>query len=112
MTLKEHRLDTTLILSITGELDNAASDQFRELALERIADGVSRLIVDFGQTTFVASMGIRALFIPAKELKAKGGSVVLAALNREVRNLLLVAGVLDLFPVFATPEEALAHHCK
>lgn len=107
MTIQELRDGESLVLSIEGKLDNVASDEFRELALKRISEGVTLLVVDFAQTTFVASMGIRALFIPAKEMKTRGGRVVLAALNREVRTLFLVSGVLDLFPVYNSSAEAL-----
>jgi len=108
MQITERREGNVLILAIDGKLDNANSDHFREYALNHIRDGINALIIDFSKTTYVASMGIRALFIPAQELTRTKGRMVLCGLNKEVENLFLIGGLLDLFPAFPTVDAALA----
>ncbi len=109
MQITERREGNILVLSIEGKLDNASSDQFREHALGHIRAGAHALIVDFGKTTYVASMGIRALFIPAQELERVKGRLVLAGLNKEIENLFLIGGLLDLFEHHPTVEAAVAN---
>lgn len=97
-----------LILTVAGRLDNVGSDQFREQAMEQIRGGIRAVIVDFCETSYVASMGIRALFIPAQELAKHKGRMVLAGLNRDIRSLFVTAGLMDLFEVFDSTAAALA----
>jgi len=108
MQITERREGPVLIISVEGRLDNEGSDVFREQTLCHIEAGERSLVIDFSQTTFIASMGIRALFLPAQELAKKQGRMVLAGLNAELKNLFLIGGLLDLFPVFETVEKALA----
>lgn len=107
MQITERFEGPILILSVAGRLDNTSSDLFREKALHHIREGTRSVIVDFAQTSYIASMGIRALFIPTKELVSLNGRIVLAGLNKDLRNLLLTAGLLDLFEVFEDAAAAL-----
>jgi anti-anti-sigma factor len=108
MQITERLEGTILIIAIEGRLDNAASDIFRERAVCHIEAGTRSLIVDFSKTDFVASMGIRALFIPARELARVKGRMVLSGLNPDLKNLFMVGGLLDLFQIFDSVEAALA----
>ncbi len=108
MQLSERREGSILVIAIEGRLDNVASDVFREQTLRHIESGTRSLIIDFSATTFIASMGIRALFIPAQELAKVKGRMVLAGLNPECKNMFLIGGILDLFQAFENVEKALA----
>ena len=107
MQITERHEGSILIIAVEGRLDNAASDVFRERALCLIQEGARSLIVDFSKTDFIASMGIRALFIPARELAQVKGRMVLSGLNAELKNLFLIGGLLDLFQVFENVDKAL-----
>lgn len=89
-----------LIIAVAGRLDNVGSDQFREQVMEQIRAGMQAVIVDFSETTYVASMGIRALFIPLQELAKRKGRMVLTGLSRDIQSLFVTAGLMDLFDVF------------
>jgi anti-sigma B factor antagonist len=108
MQITERREGSILVIAVEGRLDNAGSDIFRETALCRIQEGARSLIVDFSKTDFIASMGIRALFIPAQELARVKGRIVLSGLNAELKNLFLIGGLLDLFQVFENVDKAVA----
>ncbi len=108
MQISQSQQGDALILTIAGRLDNNGSDLFREKALTEIKAGATLLIVDFSAVDYVASMGIRALFIPAQELARRNGKIVLCGLNSEIRSLFTTAGLFDLFEVFDTVESAVA----
>lgn len=109
MQISERLEGAVLVLSVEGRLDNCGSDIFREKTLEHIRAGSRAIIVDFSGTTYIASLGIRALFIPAQELQKSNGRMVLAGLNADLKNLFLIGGLLDLFEVYATPALALSN---
>lgn len=107
MQVTEQIEGNILIFNVEGRLDNKGSDIFRGHIMTRIADGHTRLIVDFTKTSFIASMGIRALFIPAQELARVGGRLVLSGLNKEIKSVFQIGGILDLFTAYDTSKHAL-----
>lgn len=108
MQITESSQDNIAIFKVEGRLDNQGSDIFREHLLERIEKGAHKVIIDFSATSYIASMGIRALFIPARDLAAKGGKMVLCGLKADVKAIFRIGGVLDLFPAYETVEEAVS----
>ena len=61
MQISERKEGQILVIIVYGRLDYAAAESFQEYALRRINEGARSILVDFGGTTFIASMGIRAL---------------------------------------------------
>lgn len=108
MEITERREGPLLILLVNGRLDHAGAEIFQKHAVARIEEGSRSIIVDFGGTTFVASMGIRALIIPSQEMSKAGGRLALAGLNAQMRQLFETAGLYQIFQVFPTVEDAAA----
>ena len=108
MQVTERREGPLVILALEGRLDHAGAGIFQEHALKQIEAGTRSLLVDFGGTTFVASMGIRALIVPAQEMSRQGGRFALTGLSPELRKLFEMAGLLKVFTVYPDVAGALA----
>lgn len=108
MQITERKEGPILILALEGRLDHSGAGTFQECALRHIAEGARSMIVDFGGTNFVASMGIRAVMIPAQEMARSGGRFALAGLSPQVTKLFEVAGLLQVFSVYDTVATAQA----
>jgi len=108
MQITDHRDGGVTILSLEGRLDHAGAGIFQERALQVIKDGARQLIVDFGGTSFIASMGIRALIIPTQEVSRQGGKLVLTGLNAELLRFFEISGMKDMFTVHDSIDAAKA----
>jgi anti-anti-sigma factor len=108
MQITERKEGPLLVLALEGRLDHAGAGIFQECALKHITNGVRSLVVDFGGTDFVASTGIRAVMLPAQEMSRAGGRFALANLSPQLTRLFEVAGLLQVFKVYRTVEEAAA----
>jgi anti-sigma B factor antagonist len=108
MKISEHQDGQIVVITVNGRLDHEAAESFQEYALERINQGARSIVVDFGGTTFIASMGIRALIIPVQEVSKRGGRLALAGLNPQLLKLFEVSGLMQIFQVYPTAEEASA----
>ncbi len=106
MTITEHREGGLLVLAVEGRLDHAGAGEFQTRACRHIADGERAMVVDFQGTSFVASMGIRALILPAQEMAKAGGRLALAGLSPQLRRLFEISGLLKVFQVYPTAAEA------
>jgi len=95
---------------ITGRLDttgtNEVSEEFRELAASPERRSV---VVDLTGVPFLASVGIGQMIANARAVKARGGHMVICAVQSSgVMLSLQMAGIDKLIPVFNNPAEAYA----
>lgn len=92
---------------LSGRMDSAGTQaidlKFTALTTTRPA----RIVVDFSQVSFLASIGIRTLVSSAKALARRGGRMVLASPQPLVDDVLRLGGIDTLIPVYADLATAL-----
>ena len=101
--------DDVVVLVAGGELDYAASPQFRERIAEAIAAD-KRLVVDLSRATFIDSTAIGALVGAVMRLREHDGgslAVVCSEDNVQVLRTFGIAGVTGLISVYPSCEAAL-----
>ncbi len=104
MALASARFADTIVLSPTGRIDHETAEAFREALLAQIVTctaGQDHVVLDLGGVDYIASAGLRALMLAARQAKAKGGRLVVGALQpvvKEVFDITRFALVLDVFP--------------
>ncbi len=106
MQITERREGSILVIGVEGRLDHSGAAAFQELAVQHIREGVRSIVVDFGGTSFVASMGIRAIIVPSQEMSKAGGRFGIAGLSPQVRQLFEIAGLLTVFKAYPTVADA------
>jgi anti-sigma B factor antagonist len=88
-------------IALAGRMDTAGAQEidlrFTGLATTRAA----LIVVDLSQVSFLASMGIRTLLSAARALVRRGGRMVLASPQPLVGEILKVADIDSLIPVYA-----------
>lgn len=90
--------DDRVVVSLV-EVDFANCDEL-EAQLRGASDGADRrLVVDLSAVTFIDSSGMRVLIVIDRDLRSRGGALVLANLTRAVRSALDAGGVLAHFEV-------------
>jgi anti-sigma B factor antagonist/stage II sporulation protein AA (anti-sigma F factor antagonist) len=109
MDLAPRRLARTWLLSPAGRIDHATAEPFREALLARLAAaGSDPVVLDLGGVEYMASAGLRALMLAAKQAKAQGAPLVVAALQPVVREVFEITRFTLLFTTYASVREALA----
>lgn len=108
MQIAERLEGNILVLSVDGRLDYAGAGKFQEFTIRKICEGARSIVVDFGGTTFLASMGIRALMVPAQEMMKAGGRFAITGLSADLKKLFETAGLFQLFKVYPSLAEAAA----
>jgi anti-sigma B factor antagonist len=86
-------------------LDAATSDALRE-ELTDVGNSYQRVVVDFGNVTFLDSSALGAYVGLLRRLNQKGGALRLAALRPGVRMILEVTRLDRVFTTTATVDEA------
>ena len=89
-----------------GRIDSITSSDL-DHALLPLFEKENYLIIDFSQCTFLSSAGIRTLLISAKKLLASGGGLLLCELLPEIFQVLEMAGMLKVFRLHKSREDAI-----
>jgi anti-sigma B factor antagonist len=96
-----------LKVTLVGSLDIAGSGAI-DLPFAVIAGSKDRVIVDFTQVDFLASIGVRVLVKTARAIGNRGGKVVLVNPNEAARKVLASTGVDTIVTIVEDEAAALA----
>jgi anti-sigma B factor antagonist len=98
-----------LLIAFAGEtaLDASTTDALRA-ALSELGDQYDRIVVDFGNVSFLDSSALGAFVSLLRRVTQKGGSLRIAALRPGVKMIFEVTRLDRVFVSAETVEEALA----
>ena len=99
------------VIEIAGELDALTTPLLDECLREQLQAGPTNLVIDLTEVTFLGSSGMAALVRCSRELNASGSGhrVHLTGTgHRAIRRPLELVGLLPLFSIHDTQEDALA----
>jgi anti-sigma B factor antagonist len=99
---REGRPDTDVeIVELKGEIEHATITQARHALARALDTGVSHLAVDLTDVTFMDSEGLGLLVAVHKELRGRGGGLVITQASVPVRRVIEITG---LTPLFSLPD--------
>ena len=88
-------------------LDTQTSPEIDQTIVEAIAQGETRILVDFAKTTYISSAGLRVLLKATKQLKQSGGAFGLCNASEQIREVLEISGFATIIACYASLDEAL-----
>jgi anti-sigma B factor antagonist len=101
-------LGAVRVVRIAGKLDTNTAEVFDTRMRELLDGGDVRLVLDLAGVSYMSSMGLRSLGTLVKTVKAKSGSLALAAVPPRVKEVLDIVAFTPLFVIAPTVEEAIA----
>ncbi len=111
MPLPSREFAAARVLAPSGRLDHDNCEAFRgELAahVDACARAGKAIVLDLSGLEYVSSAGLRCFMLAAKQAKAQGGRVLLAAMQPVVREIFQISRFDLVFELFHTVDEALA----
>ncbi|MBN2068408.1 MAG: STAS domain-containing protein [Opitutales bacterium] len=95
------------ILDLEGRIDVTGSPQLENEVTRRIDAGKNRLVFDCSGVDYISSSGLRVFLFTQKVLTRSSGKLHVCCMKSEIRDIFEMTGLLGLFSVFETREEAL-----
>ena len=102
-------IDPGLLLAATGELDIATAPELRGTIADAIDAGLTRLVVDLSDLSFLDSVAVAVLLHVRRQLGDAGRMSVVVPPGSYAQLVLGVAGLSHCLDVFATRDAAVAH---
>ncbi len=93
---------------VVPRFDAYTANDVETVLQDQIAKGTKKIIVDFSQTEYIASAGLRVLLSAAKSLQKSGGQIVLFSMKPYVYEVFEISGFTQIFKIYASQQEALA----
>jgi anti-anti-sigma factor len=95
----------TVVLQLSGQLDEAAASQLESEAQYWLNRGEKTLVLDVESVESIRRAGARSILMIGKLLEVTGGSLVLCGVYGLVRNIFAMYGVDGVFETFENLEE-------
>lgn len=90
--------DGSATISVSGHLNtNTAGDLEREFS--QVLSRCQTVILDFQELVYLSSAGLRVLVAAQKQVSASGGTMRIANLTDEVREVFEITGLIDVLDV-------------
>lgn len=107
------RLTTTtsaLLIAPDGRIDHASADAFATALAPHLAQCNANslpLILDFSGVEYISSVGLRVLVLTARQIKAQGGRIAIAALSPMVQEVFKISRFDLVYDVYDSVETAM-----
>ncbi len=86
-------------IKLDGRLDIAGASLV-DLKMNVVAGSSKHLLIDLEKVSFLGSMGLRSIVLPARSVLGRGGKVALFAPTEMVESVLKTSGIDSLLPIF------------
>lgn len=100
-------VDGITVITAEGSIDSKTASVFESTAVAAI-QGQSQVIIDLTKVEFLSSAGLRVLLVVYRQIKGKGGKVVLVGTSEEIQEVMSDTGFLAYFVTVLTLAEGLA----
>lgn len=101
--------DKVLTLKVTEEIDEHTTEKLRRKVDNEITRFLPRKVIfDFSNVNFMDSAGIGMLLGRYKVVKMLGGSLEVININRQVKKLFEMSGILKIIPITDKIEEKIS----
>ena len=111
MELTCRTIGAVRVVAAAGRIDHSRAADFQQALAPHLSECCAQgspLVLDFGAVDYVSSIGLRALMLVAKQVRAQGGSVAIAALSPLVAEVFQISRFDLVLRVFASCEAAAA----
>lgn len=108
LSIHVHTNGERLVFDLVGSLDVATAPTVRASLLEAADRGDHQLVVDLTRVEFLDSTGLGALIGAQRRAKEAGGEIRLLVPDGQILRLLRITGLLKVFGVYSSLEDALA----
>jgi anti-sigma B factor antagonist len=96
------------VMKIKGRVDSDTAPEFDSALSKLLNESRNKIVLDLQGVGFLSSAGLRAMVKALKDAQKSGGDVRLASVSQPIEVILRTVGMMQMFKMFSTSEEAAA----
>jgi anti-sigma B factor antagonist len=93
-------------VTIKGRVDSMTAGDFENKIMEILGGGVTKLLLDCSNLTYISSSGLRVFLVAQKKMLATGGILRICCLKPEIKDVFDISGFSVIFSIFSDAEKA------
>ena len=108
MKVKSRMVGDVAIISLSGKLLGGppASDEIKNEVYKLLDDGVKKFVFDLEEVKLMNSSGLGILISAYTSIKNRGGDMKIAAVNENMKSVLVMTQLNTIFDIYGTAEGA------
>src|ERR1700732_1839905 len=107
LTIGQSHEGGVCVVTLSGRIDSTNANDLMSRLSALISSGEKSILVDLGAVLYLTSAAFRALLVATDEAERRAAKLALCNLAGHVRELFEMGGLLDVFAVHNSREEAL-----
>ncbi|MFZ5998131.1 MAG: STAS domain-containing protein [Nitrospirota bacterium] len=102
-------MDDMAVIYPKGYLNNITGEDLVDACNDYIEKGIKKIVLNFGETEFINSIGISMLLTIIERLKECKGTLCFTDMSKMYRETFEMLGLTKFIKIFADEHEALTH---
>ena len=96
------------IMNVKGRVDSNTAPELESALENLLKNEKNKIVLNLKAVDYLSSAGLRALVKALKEAQQSGGDLHLAAVSEQIEVILRTVGMMQMFKLFPTNEDAIA----
>ena len=96
------------VMNVKGRVDSETAPELDDALTKLLQNNRNKIVLNLQDVHYMSSAGLRAMVKAYQSANKSGGDVRLAAVSEPIEVILRTVGMLQMFKMFSTSEEAAA----
>jgi anti-sigma B factor antagonist len=96
------------LMKVTGRVDSETAPELDNALSSLLDSNRNKIVLDLQAVDYLSSAGLRALVKALKDAQNSGGDLRLVSVSEPIEVILRTVGMMQMFKLFPTNEEAVA----
>jgi len=108
LSIETDNTQSVSVMKVRGRVDSETAPELDAALSKLLNENKNKIVLNLQSVDFLSSAGLRAMVKALKGAQKSGGDVRLAAVSQPIEVILRTVGMLQMFKMFSTSEEAAA----
>jgi anti-sigma B factor antagonist len=108
LSIETDQAQNISVMKVKGRVDSDTAPEFDNALSKLLNESRNKIVLDLQGVDFLSSAGLRAMVKALKDAQKSGGDVRLASVSQPIEVILRTVGMMQMFKMFSTSEEAAA----
>ena len=108
LSIETDNRQSVSLMKVRGRVDSETAPELDDALTKLLQDNKNKIVLNLGDVNYMSSAGLRAMVKALKDAQKSGGDVRLASVSQPIEVILRTVGMMQMFKMFSTNEEAAA----
>lgn len=108
LSIETDNTQTISVMKVKGRVDSETAPALEDALTQLLQNNKNKIVLNLQDVNYMSSAGLRAMVKAYQSANKSGGDVRLAAVSEPIEVILRTVGMMQMFKMFSTSEEAVA----